>query len=97
MWVGRVRESGTVVSFPDRRSGLRNADALSVIAALQDQLTLARSGKLRSIALASMSSDGQAVVTRCSCASGDVAELAEMLRALADEMIGDELSPARSA
>jgi hypothetical protein len=92
-----VQALDNVVSFPDRRGGARNAEALSVLAVLQDQLALARSGKLRSIALASMSSDGEAIVTRCSCASADLGDLAEMLHALADEMIGDGSASARTA
>ena len=89
-----MQSPDNVLSFPERREPVRNADTLSVLAVLQDQLALARSGKLRSIALASVSADGQAVVTRCSCASADLAELAEMLHTLAHEMTGDGPAPA---
>lgn len=89
-----MQPSDNVLSFPERRGAIRNADALSVLAVLQDQLALARSGNLRSIALASVSADGQAVVTRCSCASSDLADLAEMLRTLAQEMTADGMPPA---
>ena len=92
-----MQASDNVVSFPDRRGGVRNADALSVVTVLQDQLALARSGGLRSIALASVSNDGEAIVTRCSCASADLRDLADMLRALADEMIEDGSASARTA
>ena len=94
-----MQPSDNVLSFPERRGGIRSAEALSVLAVLQDQLALARSGRLRSIALASVSSDGEAIVTRCSCANADLADLAEMLRALADEMTAepDARQPARRA
>ena len=81
-----MQGSDNIVSFPDRRGGARNAEALSVLAVLQDQLALARSGKLRSIALASVSTDGDAIVTRCSCATADLDDLAEILHGLANEM-----------
>lgn len=85
----RVREpEDNVLAFPERRSAVRSDEALSLIAILQDQLELARSGKLRSVALASVSSDGRAVVTRCSCARGDVADVVEALRVLGGDMMG---------
>ena len=85
-----VQESEhNVLRFPERRSAVRSAEALALVAILQDQLELARSGKLRSIVLASVSSDGRAVVTRCSCARGDVADVVEALRVLGDDMIDD--------
>lgn len=88
---GRVQASeDNVLSFPERRGAVRSAEALSIIAVLQDQLELARSGKLRSIVLASVSSDGRAVVTRCSCARGDVVDVVDALRVLADDMIDDD-------
>jgi hypothetical protein len=95
---GRVQASeDNVLSFPERREAVRSADALSVIAVLQDQLELARSGKLRSIVLASVSSDGRAVVTRCSCARGDVVDVVDALRVLADDMIEDGAGSVRTA
>jgi len=92
-----VQDSDNVVSFPDRRGGARNAEALSVLAVLQDQIALAQSGRLRSIALATVSGDGEAIVTRCSCAGADLTDLAEMLHALADEMAADTSAAARIA
>jgi hypothetical protein len=95
---GRVQASeDNVLSFPVRHSAAPSADALSVIAVLQDQLELARSGKLRSIALASVSSDGRAVVTRCSCARGDVVDVVDALRVLADDMVDDDAGAVRTA
>jgi hypothetical protein len=85
--VQRSDTDDNVLRFPDRRVAGRGADTLPVLMVLQDQLALARSGKLRSIALATVSSDGEAAVTRCSCAGADLADLAEMLRALAEEML----------
>ena len=86
-----------VLAFPERRSAVRSAEALSLIAILQDQLELARTGKLRSVALASVSSDGRAVVTRCSCARGDVADVVEALRVLGADMMHDDTGSARTA
>jgi hypothetical protein len=95
---GRVQASeDNVLKFPERRGAVPSGDAVSVIAVLQDQLELARSGKLRSIALASVSSDGRAVVTRCSCARGDVVDVVDALRVLADDMIDDDAGSARTA
>jgi hypothetical protein len=95
---GRVQGSeDNVLSFPERRSAAPSVEVLSLIAILQDQLELARSGKLRSIALAAVSSDGRAVTTRCSCARGDVADVVEALRVLGDDMIDDGKGSARSA
>jgi hypothetical protein len=76
-----------VVSFP-RAPQERRADegVRAVIAALEAQLALARDGKLRSIALASVSADGTAVRTGCSCDQDDAPSLAEVLEILARDI-----------
>jgi hypothetical protein len=73
-----------VVSFPlPSRQRFMDEGARSVIATLEAQLALARDGKLRSIALASVSADGAAIRTGCSCDHEDVPSLAEVLALLA--------------
>ena len=42
---------------------------------LQDHLRLAREGKLRSLAVVSVSADGSAIGTQWSCDPGDMASL----------------------
>ena len=50
-------------------------DAASMIEVLQEHLKLARAGKLRSLAVVSVSADGAAIGTQWSCAPGDTASL----------------------
>ena len=76
-----------VVSFPRAPQGRRADEGVrAVIAALEAQLALARDGKLRSIALASVSADGTAVRTGCSCDQDDAPSLAEVLEILARDI-----------
>jgi hypothetical protein len=76
-----------VISFPHRaRLGGADEGARAVIRTLETQLALARNGKLRSIALASISSDGSAIQTGCSCDHDDVPSLAETLTHLARDI-----------
>ncbi|HEX8167722.1 MAG TPA: hypothetical protein VF601_18290 [Beijerinckiaceae bacterium] len=80
-------DRGNVLSFP-KPVGKTGADAgvAAVITALESQLTLARQGKLRSIALASISADGTAIRTGCSCAQDDVPSLTGILTLLAEDI-----------
>ena len=76
-----------VVSFPrPARHGAMDEGARSVIDTLEAQLALARNGKLRSIALASVSVDGTAIRTGCSCDHDDVSSLTEVLTLLARDI-----------
>lgn len=59
----------------------------SMIDLLQEHLRLARAGKLRSIAVVSVSSDGAAVGTQWSCAQGDPAALIGKLTVLTHDLI----------
>ena len=59
----------------------------SMIDVLQEQLKLARDGKLRSIAVVSVSDDGAAIGTQWSCAHGDLASLIGKLTVLAHDMM----------
>ncbi|WP_336485664.1 hypothetical protein [Methylobacterium nigriterrae] len=62
-------------------------DVASVIEVLQDQLALAREGKLRSVAIVSVSSDGEAVGTQWSCKVGDVTSLIGKLTVLTHDLM----------
>jgi hypothetical protein len=64
-----------------------DADVASIIEVLQDQLALAREGKLRSVAVVSVSSDGAAIGTQWSCAPGDTASLIGKLTVLTHDLM----------
>lgn len=59
----------------------------SIVEVLQEQLRLAREGKLRSVAVVSVSADGAAIGTQWSCQHGDVATLIGKLTVLAHDMM----------
>ena len=59
----------------------------SMIEVLQDHLKLAREGKLRSLAIVSVSDDGAAIGTQWSCAHGDLANLIGKLTVLCHDMM----------
>ena len=59
----------------------------SMIDLLQEHLRLARAGKLRSIAVVSVSADGAAIGTQWSCAPGDPAALIGKLTVLTHDMM----------
>ena len=59
----------------------------SMIAMLQEHLKLAREGKLRSIAIVSVSSDGASIGTQWSCTNGDSASLIGKLTVLAHDLM----------
>jgi len=59
----------------------------SMIEVLQEHLKLAREGKLRSLAIVSVSEDGAAIGTQWSCAHGDLARLIGKLTVLAHDMM----------
>ncbi len=77
-----------VVAFPAVASeAVADENVASVIQVLQDQLQLAREGKLRSVAVVSVSNDGSAIGTQWSCTTGDVASLIGKLTVLAHDMM----------
>ena len=59
----------------------------SIIDVLQEHLKLAREGKLRSVAIVSVSSDGAAIGTQWSCTHGDLASLVGKLTVLTHDMM----------
>jgi hypothetical protein len=59
----------------------------SIIDVLQDHLAQAREGKLRSIAVVTVSADGAAIGTQWSCAHGDSASLIGKLAVLTHDLM----------
>src|SRR3712207_6470506 len=90
---------GNVISFPrPAASAPIDQGTASVIKVLQAQLQRAMEGKLRSVAIACVSTDGASIETQCSCTDGDVADLVGTLKGLAREMLaanatGERRSP----
>lgn len=84
----RALNDATVVPFPAAATeAVADENVASIIEVLQDQLKLAREGKLRSVAVVSVSSDGSAIGTQWSCAHGDVASLIGKLTVLSHDMM----------
>ncbi len=59
----------------------------SIIDVVQEHLRLARDGKLRSVAIVSVSTDGAAIGTQWSCVNGDIATLIGKLTVLVHDMM----------
>jgi hypothetical protein len=76
---------------PIRLRPVTNAPAdenvASIIAVLQEHLRLAREGKLRSLAIVSVSDDGAAIGTQWSCTHGDLAALVGKLTVLTHDLM----------
>ena len=64
-----------------------DAKVASIIDVLQEQLALAREGKLRSVAVVSVSADGAAIGTQWSCQHGDTASLIGKLAVLTHDLM----------
>ncbi|TXN66331.1 hypothetical protein [Methylobacterium sp. WL6] len=80
--------AGVVVPFPARISAaVADADIASIIAVLQDQLVLAREGKLRSVAVVSVSADAEAIGTQWSCEGSDITGLIGKLTVLTHDLM----------
>ncbi len=58
-----------------------------MIEMLQDHLKLAREGKLRSLAIVSVSQDGASIATQWSCSNGDSASLIGKLAVLTHDLM----------
>ncbi len=78
---------GSVTSFPRATDAPADENVASIIDVLQEHLKLAREGKLRSVAIVSVSSDGAAIGTQWSCTHGDLASLVGKLTVLAHDMM----------
>ena len=79
--------SPKVVSFPKTPEAQADEAIASLIEVLQEHLALAREGKLRSVAVVSVSADGSAIGTQWSCAPGDIATLIGKLTVLTHDMM----------
>ena len=62
-------------------------DTASMIDLLQEHLKLARAGRLRSLAVVSVSANGSAIATQWSCAPGDTASLIGKLTVLTHDLM----------
>ncbi|MGV7032806.1 hypothetical protein [Methylobacterium symbioticum] len=83
----RSSENAAVVAFPTRVSAEPDETIASVIEVLQDQLALAREGKLRSVAVVTVSADGEAVGTQWSCKHTDITGLIGKLTVLTHDLM----------
>ena len=84
----RALTETNVTRFPlSAADAVADENVASVIQVLQDQLRLAREGKLRSVAVVSVSNDGSAIGTQWSCTNGDVASLIGKLTVLSHDMM----------
>lgn len=81
------RDINTVKAFPRATEAAADENVASIIEVLQEQLRLAREGKLRSVAVVTVSSDGAAIGTQWSCAHGDIATLIGKLTVLTHDMM----------
>jgi hypothetical protein len=81
-------QSNNVRAFPNVvPDAPADEDVASIIDVLQQQLALAREGKLRSVAVVAVSSDGGAIGTQWSCAPGDVGSLIGKLTVLTHDLM----------
>jgi hypothetical protein len=80
-------EDRKVASFPKATEAQADEGVASMIEVLQEHLRLARDGKLRSVAVVSVSADGAAIGTQWSCAHGDTASLIGKLTVLTHDMM----------
>jgi hypothetical protein len=68
-----------------------NKEVASIVDLLQEHLRLAREGKLRSLAVVSVSDDGAAIGTQWSCSHADLAGLVGMLTVLTHDIMAARL------
>ena len=86
--IERAKGQSNVIGFPlSLADAPADENVNSVVEVLQEQLRLAREGKLRSVAVVSVSADGAAIGTQWSCQHGDVAGLIGKLTVLTHDMM----------
>jgi len=79
---------GHVIAFPCAvADAVRDEAVASIVDVLQEQLRFAREGKLRSVAVVSVSADGSSIGTQWSCSHGDGANLIGKLTVLAHDIM----------
>ncbi|WP_046862136.1 hypothetical protein [Microvirga massiliensis] len=84
----QAQQPKCVTSFPRPVEGApADENTAQIIDLLQEHLHLAREGKLRSIAVVSVSADGAAIGTQWSCAHGDSASLIGKLTVLTHDLM----------
>jgi hypothetical protein len=83
----RSNSQGTVHTLRSVATEPVDAEAVSMIEILQEHLALARAGKLRSLAVVSVSADGGAIGTQWSCSNGDSASLIGKLTVLTHDLM----------
>ncbi len=84
----RAFDQADVLRFPRPVTDTAiDENVTSMIDLLQEHLALAREGKLRSIAVVSVSADGAATGTHWSCAHGDSAGLIGKLTVLTHDLM----------
>ena len=81
-------QSKNIRSFPNAVADApADENIASIIDVLQQQLAFAREGRLRSVAVVAVSSDGAAISTQWSCAPGDTASLIGKLTVLTHDLM----------
>ena len=81
-------KSGKVIGFPRAvTDAVKDETVASIVDVLQEQLRFAREGKLRSVAVVSVSADGSSIGTQWSCNHGDAANLIGKLTVLAHDIM----------
>ena len=81
-------QSNSVRPFPNVVTDApSDENVASIIDVLRQQLALAREGKLRSVAVVAVSSDGAAIGTQWSGAPGDAASLIGKLTVLTHDLM----------
>ncbi len=86
--VEQVQEQSELIAFPRPVTDApMDENVASMISILQEHLQLVRDGRIRSIAVVSVSEDGAAIGTQWSCARGDSASLIGKLTVLAHDLM----------
>ncbi len=81
-------KQGQVIAFPCAvTDAVKDESVASIVDVLQEQLRFAREGKLRSVAVVSVSADGSSIGTQWSCNHGDAATLIGKLTVLAHDIM----------
>ena len=84
----QAQQQKRIANFPRPVEGApADENAAQIIDLLQEHLHLAREGKLRSIAVVSVSADGAAIGTQWSCSHGDSASLIGKLTVLTHDLM----------
>ncbi|ANY84577.1 hypothetical protein BB934_41050 (plasmid) [Microvirga ossetica] len=83
----QANQCGSVAKLHPVSTPPIDENTASMIDLLQDHLRLAREGKLRSLAVVSVSADGSAIGTQWSCDPGDMASLIGKLTVLTHDLM----------